>query len=543
MKIKEVCVYSDRAIITRELLLKNMDGDQSCSFDGLPPKLIPGTVRVKGSGDLMVIDNSLTEINLEMTNIGELNRLEDESDEIYLTDELLSRKMEILNNISASLYGLSHEEGGAPAGKNYEKAKPAEYQKFLDLYSSLLKGINGEMTALAIEKRGLKKKGDQVRFSLERLRRSSGSTAYSCRVSFRMNSRGDAGIFLSYAVSDASWRPLYDGRLLSREKIFEIISFGEISQNSGEDWEETSLSLSTAKSALGAEMPEPLPWHISLYAPPMPVQASAPRSLKKSALKPASLQDNEGAGFEEEEMMDFAPEAQAAAFPKEPEPKEAPEISAGLFAGSSASSSGLNVLFSCSAKQGIPTGGTPKKVLVSMDRLPVEYRYIIMADIEEAAYLKIKMKNTLPYPILGGPVQVFRDHDYIGESVIKNIVPGEDFELFMGTDDRIKVKRELVNRYSGKKGITGRDISIEYTFKLTIESFKDEKETLTIYEQVPVSQNKEIEVKVPNPGGFTGPDEKGTLEMVMEIMPKEKKEIIFSYSVRHPEGLPVSGLL
>ena len=58
--------------------------------------------------------------------------------------------------------------------------------------------------------------------------------------------------------------------------------------------------------------------------------------------------------------------------------------------------------------------------------------------------------------------------------MVSTIVPGQKLELFMGIDDKIKVKRELINRYTRKKGLGNKDISIEYAYKLTIESFKED---------------------------------------------------------------------
>jgi len=107
---------------------------------------------------------------------------------------------------------------------------------------------------------------------------------------------------------------------------------------------------------------------------------------------------------------------------------------------------------------------------------------------------------------------------------------------------RVSGKGDALLRIEGKKGITGKDTAIEYSYRLTIESYKDREETIKIFEQIPVSSNKEIAVRMIDQNNFQKPDEKGILKMKFSIKPKEKKEFTYSYSVRFPVEEMVQGL-
>ncbi len=539
--ITRVCVYSDRAMVTREVELKNLSGEQNYSFSGLTPSLLRDSIRVKGAGEMALLDNNLRDIELRDTNIEELNKIENEIYRIERETEFISRDIEKLDILISYLNGLNFNEGIADTKDlNFDKATSADYQEFLEYYGKESKSTRNDRMALEVKRRELVRKSDSLYYYADRLRDASGRTSVECCVSFRMRSSGDAFIRLSYVVPNASWSPLYDGRLIYKERQFELVSYAEIAQMTGEDWNDVRLDLSTASPGKGAHLPEPEPWYINFYEPPPP-PLQAPAMTRSRASKKA-MKEEECPEDEYEDDMEMMKEAAAMPEAEMDMRSETAEVTEETFASSEVKTTGLNVTFTCGASQDIPTDGTAKKVFISMDRFPVEYEYIIMPAIQEAAYLRIIMENTRDYPLLSGPVKVFRDFDYTGDSQIKTIVPGEKLKLYMGTDDGIRVKRVLLNQLKGKKGLTGKDVSTEFTYKITIESFKEEKETVKLFEQVPVSMNKEIEVKINKGSDFQEPDEKGVIKKVFDIEPGEKRELIYSFSVRHPADEEVAGL-
>src|SRR3984957_11878373 len=69
-----------------------------------------------------------------------------------------------------------------------------------------------------------------------------------------------AEIDLTYHVSGASWRPLYD-LALDGERL-DVSYLAEITQRTGEDWPEVALVLSTARRGQSQTLPELSPWYI-----------------------------------------------------------------------------------------------------------------------------------------------------------------------------------------------------------------------------------------------------------------------------------------
>uniref|UniRef100_A0A1I8I1Y0 DUF4140 domain-containing protein n=1 Tax=Macrostomum lignano TaxID=282301 RepID=A0A1I8I1Y0_9PLAT len=62
-------------------------------------------------------------------------------------------------------------------------------------------------------------------------------------------------LHFSYVVSRARWSPKYDIRVFSNESAMKIIYYGMVQQNTGEDWENAQISLSTSMPGVGGTVP------------------------------------------------------------------------------------------------------------------------------------------------------------------------------------------------------------------------------------------------------------------------------------------------
>src|SRR5690606_14848591 len=83
---------------------------------------------------------------------------------------------------------------------------------------------------------------------------------------------------LSYVVADAAWSPVYDARYDSTTGKLSLNYFGQISQDTSEDWSNVAITLSTAQPVTGVSLPQLQPWRVDVAAAPAP----APRSQMRA---------------------------------------------------------------------------------------------------------------------------------------------------------------------------------------------------------------------------------------------------------------------
>ena len=144
---------------------------------------------------------------------------------------------------------------------------------------------------------------------------------------------------------------------------------------------------------------------------------------------------------------------------------------------------------------------------------------------------------------------VFIDGSFISNSTMSLVRPNEDFSLFLGIDDSVKlgyspekVKKSVVGgsvmRGSKKHlKVVSRDITVTNMSPFTIDCL--------VAEQLPRSDDGKIKVELrkpdlKKPGELKcNMNEFNHLEMSRKIEPSAKMKIVFEYAIEWPEGSQV----
>jgi len=85
-----------------------------------------------------------------------------------------------------------------------------------------------------------------------------------------------------------------------------------------------------------------------------------------------------------------------------------------------------------------------QKVSIASAKLAANLQYQATPKLLEAAFLSAYAVNNTDYPFLAGPMNTFLDETFVAASRLKTVMPGEKFELALGADEGIAIKRKLV---------------------------------------------------------------------------------------------------
>ena len=137
-------------------------------------------------------------------------------------------------------------------------------------------------------------------------------------------------------------------------------------------------------------------------------------------------------------------------------------------------------------------------------------------------------------------------------------MPTEKFELALGADEGIAIKRKLVNRFTEDTGFTTKSKRITYEFLITLTNHKRTTERVVFKDATPVSRDEKITVKLlapaerdllkPEDAAAQPPklgvsrDTDGKLLWRLDLKAGEKLEIPLKFSIEYPADLPVSGV-
>jgi uncharacterized protein (TIGR02231 family) len=336
----------------------------------------------------------------------------------------------------------------------------------------------------------------------------------------------EAGFELTYHVAGAFWRPLYD-LVLDGEKL--IVSYlAEITQRTGEDWPETTLVLSTTRQGLSQALPELVPWYIGRPQPPRPAAPMA-RS-EASAAMPASAGSGMDRAFAEEgpvRAMAFAAAARPAAKVLTAEPGQ--------------SESGAGLVYTVARPLAVPGDGGPHKTLVAKSEADASLDYLTVPVLAPEAYLRATVTNG-PLLLLPGQARIFHGPQFVGETFLDSVAPGEEFEVQLGVDDQVKVERKL-RRRTTSKAVLGSTRTIDIAYEITVENHRDRKATVSVHDHIPVSTDGDIKVRsretTPAPAST---DDLGELTWTLTLPPGDSAAIRHRFTVEHPAQVPVVGL-
>ena len=239
----------------------------------------------------------------------------------------------------------------------------------------------------------------------------------------------EAEIELTYHVAGASWQPLYD-LVLDGEKL-KVSYLAEITQQTGEDWPEVTLVLSTTRQGQRQTLPELSPWYIGRREPPR-VHWRWPG---RHRVRPCPARRTESGGS-------FGAQAQAVAFAARPQAKV-------LTAEPGQSESGAGLVYTVARPLAVPSDGGPHKTLVATSEADASLDYLTVPVLAPEAYLRATVTNG-PLLLLPGQARIFHGLQFVGETYLDSVAPGEEFEVQLGVDDQIKVERKLRRRTTSK---------------------------------------------------------------------------------------------
>ena len=334
----------------------------------------------------------------------------------------------------------------------------------------------------------------------------------------------EAEVDLTYHVPGASWRSLYD-LVLDGDRL-DVSYLAEVTQQTGEDWPEVALVLSTARNGQSQTLPELSPWYIGRL-----------QSLRRpSVAAPMSAMGGEAAsigpdGPGEPRALSFAAGAQ----------KSKPRAASMLAAEQAESESGAGLTYTVARPLAVPADGGPHKTLVARFDADAVLDYLTVPVLAPEAYVRATVTNGTLL-LLPGRARIFHGAQFVGETQLDTVAPAEEFEVQLGVDDQIKVERKLRRRSVGK-ALLGGTRTIDIGYEITVENHRDRAATVSVHDHIPVSTDGDVKVRAreasPSPAET---DDLGELTWNLVLTPGQSATIRHRFTVEHPAQIAVTGL-
>ncbi len=506
--IVAVAVYPDRARVTRRGRLTLSAGDQTVYVDSLPLALQDDSVRVAGRGPATVLGVDLAVRRHPQAPGETVAELERQRRQAANEVASLADADEVQDRLDLFLTQLGRRAGGTFARTLAAGESGADLGEFTESLATRLTAVRSKRRELADQREDAEERLAAIDRRLAEVAQQRVPDRRSVAVALNLEAEAEVEIELSYVVPGAGWTSTYDVRL-SGDRLT-LGWFGLITQYTGEDWPECELTLSTARPAVNAKVPELDPWYLDRRRPPVP---AAPAS--------------------------FAMARTEAAYGGAPEPAGAApqwvEQSATVEQGTTAAT------YTPPRPVAVPADGAAHRATIASIELDSDLDYVTAPIRSTDVHLRATVANSSSHTLPAGKAAVFHEADFVGSAALPLWAPGEEVELALGLDDRIRVERELVRR-TATKATLGSTRRREVEYATRIENHTPRAARITVLDQLPVPRDHEITVKPitasPEPAETT---DLGIVTWKLDLPPGDQTTINLAYRVETAKSVDLAG--
>ncbi|WP_160165616.1 DUF4139 domain-containing protein [Serratia sp. DD3] len=294
-----------------------------------------------------------------------------------------------------------------------------------------------------------------------------------------------SNIKLSYVTNNASWEPAYDVQVESINQPVKLSYKATIFQNSGINWDNVKLTLSTINLSDRAQTPHLSPWSIELY------NANSKRSLSYYEISGANS---------------------------------------------------LYTRFRLPMPCNIATGGKGQVVLIKQSEVLGDYRYVVAPRIDTTAFLQVQVKNWQKLNLLPGKASIFFAGSYVGQQRIDTTDDQDTWDLSLVRDDKIMVSRKKEKHLTSKAGFWGNRIRQQYSYVTQVKNTHNEPISLVVFDQIPLSSDEAITIAGLDYGGGIYDRNSGDVHWKVNLAAGDSQQFTLGYTVNSPKDKQITGL-
>jgi len=518
-----VTVYTDRAEITREVEVDVQKGNTQITLSGVSHCIDTNTIRVEGvKGNVTILEVSSNVTFITKVQDIKPDTLKEEIEKLEKKIASLNAELERIGKESLWLNGWfkNHMEPLKINKKQTTIVDPfspvtvERTAKFLDYQQKKMKDIDERRNKATYAIENLRKESQKYLDEINQLPDKQPNRVQEILIVVNCKAPMKVEFKVAYIVYSASWRSSYDVRVTSRESTLNMNYYGNIINNCGEDWKDASLKLSTAQPSVAGKPPE---------------LCTKVVSIKQTAVAPrSSIAPSSARSVTNMKLHDYQSDSRKKS--------SAPPVMT-----ATPSSNMTSTTFSIPRKAVILADNKPHKVTIQQIKLEAEYTYTILPKHTPHAYLKASIRNTTKDVLfLPGPMNVFMDNNFIAKSEIPSLSPNESLGIFLGVDQGIKIEYQPLKQRRETQGILMNKTNLlEVKFNTVITNNKDKDVTITMFDNLPKSNDSQIKVKLLNPEIQEGNElisitPANNVQWKFVLTAGEKTNVPFHYTVEYP---------
>jgi uncharacterized protein (TIGR02231 family) len=137
--------------------------------------------------------------------------------------------------------------------------------------------------------------------------------------------------------------------------------------------------------------------------------------------------------------------------------------------------------------------------------------------------------------LLEGETNVYFENSFVGKTILDPMVTSDTLHFSLGRDNGIRIQRTKVSDRSTRRLLASTQEQ-NMTWRITVKNSRKETVSLTLQDQIPVSQNSNITVTTEELSGGQLDKSTGIVVWQLKLQPNEQREFIVQYRVKYPKN-------
>ena len=526
-RVVGVTIYPNSALVTREVDVPEGTGGFELVVTPLPPQTVDSSLYSEAENGIRVLTT-----RYRMRPIKEDTREEVRKVEAQVKDlEAEGQRMESdLRVCEQNMQLLAKLENFTQANLQHQTEKGSiNSDTIMQLTKYVMEGRSDKSQAMVALQQKIADNKEQAAFVRRQLQDlAAGSTRTERDAVIVVDKRNaEAGaVRLNYLVSAASWRPEYKFRAGKDRDPIQVEYLAAIMQQTGEDWTNAHLTLSTAQPMLNAAPPDLHLLEVALVpagtnAPPVAMQSTGMggsgfggggglgvANLAGMGRGPASAAQLELFERQAKELRSqaaqqytannvmaggkLANDAAAVEQAKDLLIVREEDVKAKKMVKGS-SNEGPSVTYHLPTRLTVPSRSDEQIIEIVRLEMAPDYFYKAIPILTPHVYRLANMTNKSTYVLLPGEATMYIGSDFVGRANLPLVAIGEQFTAGFGVDPQLQVQRQMMDK---TRTTQGDNQVLRFQYRILLSSYKTEPVKLQVWDRLPHADTEAVSVSL-----------------------------------------------
>ncbi len=583
--LSAVTVFIRDAFVTHQCDPVQLPGGTSkWVLKGLSPYLDESSIQVRSEGDFVV--RSVNQRRSFQEAARRTSRQEDRLERRQVLEDSIRQAKNELATLDQEMAFLKENQsiGGANTGYQLESL-----QEIRAYYGDQLRAIRSQYFATEKTVRELEKNLEQLNAEIEEAGGNPSELSMEVIIEVAADRATTAEFTVTYLVGRCGWNPTYDLKVASVDSTMTVVQKANVYQNTGEDWNLVQLTFSNKDPNLGSVRPWLPPYYLrEARASRRPLRDYTPvadvgivrgrivddngepligASILAKGTTTGTVTDLDGryeltipegastlvisyTGFGTKEVPIYQSEIDAimnedAAALEEVVVSGVQGRTSGVKARSSRPARPVNqavalenrtsLEFTLQSPFTVPSDGKVRDVQLRTLEVPADYLYEAVPKITEGAFLTAQLSNWEQYQLLEGEANLYFENTYLGRTVLDTRYLLDTLTISLGQDPSILLDRQPTVNFRERQFI-GNKVTETIEYRIRVRNTKSQPIQITIFDQVPISQEKGIAVEVEELSNGLLNEDSGEVIWKLRLPGGASEALLLRYSVKYPKG-------